>query len=41
MGVVIIAVRDCINSSGRLQNKLSTKVAEVLDNRVGRVIFGM
>ena len=38
MFFVIIAVRDC---SGRLQNKLSIKVAGVLDNRLGRVTFGM
>ena len=38
MFFVILAVLDC---SGRLQNKLSIKVAGVLDNRLGRVTFGM
>ena len=38
---VSMAVGDCILSKDRLQKKLSIKVAECLENRVGKVILGI
>ena len=36
-----MAVGDCILSMNRLQKKISIKVAEYLEKRLGTVIFGI